>query len=104
MPEAWLTAFQLLNKVLKVEENSGKTALIYAAASGVGSSLIQLCKIFGIKTIAVSSNEEKLQYCKELGADHTINYKEGDVSEKVLDLIPNGVDYILDPVFAENFD
>jgi NADPH:quinone reductase-like Zn-dependent oxidoreductase len=40
MPEAWLTAFQLLNKVLKVEENSGKTALIYAAASGVGSSLI----------------------------------------------------------------
>jgi NADPH:quinone reductase-like Zn-dependent oxidoreductase len=40
IPEVWLTAYQLLKFVLQVEENAEKTALIYAAAAGVGSSLI----------------------------------------------------------------
>lgn len=56
IPEVWLTAYQLLKMILEVEENAGKTALVYAAAAGVGSSLIQLCKLFGIKTIAVASS------------------------------------------------
>lgn len=55
IPEVWLTAFQLLTFVLQVEENKEKTALIYAAASGVGTSLIQLCRLMGIKSIAVAS-------------------------------------------------
>ena len=57
IPEVWLTAFQLLKFVLQVEENQNKTALIYAAASGVGTSLIQLCKMMGIKSIAVASTK-----------------------------------------------
>lgn len=54
IPEVWMTAFQLLNLVAKVEH--GETALILAAASGVGTSLIQLCKRQGIKSIAVASS------------------------------------------------
>ena len=63
IPEAWLTAYQLLNNFLEVqypEENKGKTALIYAGASGVGTALIQLCKLRGLSTIAVASSEAKL--------------------------------------------
>lgn len=55
IPEVWMTAFQLLKFVAKVDENSGKRVLVWAAASGVGTSLIQLCKIMGLKSIAVAS-------------------------------------------------
>jgi tumor protein p53-inducible protein 3 len=60
IPEVWLTAYQLLTFVLQVEEHASKTAIIYAAAAGVGTSLIQLCKMMGIKTIAVASSSAKL--------------------------------------------
>lgn len=105
IPEVWITAFQLLKSVLQVEENSGKFALIYAAAAGVGTSLLMLCKLFGIKSIAVSSSKDKLDVCTSLGADFTINYREVDTPDKFIAEIMNitggkGVDYILDPIGA----
>ena len=67
--------------------------MIYAAASGVGTSLIQLCKIMGIKSIAVASTDAKLESCKNLGADFTINYKENNTKEmfvkKVMEFTKN---------------
>lgn len=62
IPEVWLTAYQLLHLVAKIQP--GETALILAAASGVGTSLLQLCKIKGIQTIAVASSKEKLEACR----------------------------------------
>jgi len=50
--------------------------LIYAAASGVGTSLIQLCKLFKAHAIASSSSNDKLKVCQSLGAELLINYKE----------------------------
>ena len=82
--------------------------MVYAAASGVGTSLIQLCKLMGIKSIAVASTQDKLDACSNLGADLTINYKELNTAEtfaqKVMEFTGNnGVDYILDPICAQNF-
>ena len=54
---------------------AGETVLIHAAASGVGTAMIQLAKNAGAKAIAVASTDEKLNVCRELGADYTINYK-----------------------------
>jgi len=48
---------------LNVEENVNKIALVWAAASGVGTSILQLCKRMGIQTIAISSSEKKLAVC-----------------------------------------
>ena len=58
IPEVWLTAFKLLKVVGNVK--AGDRVLIHAAASGVGTSLIQLCQKYGAISIAVSSTEEKL--------------------------------------------
>ena len=75
IPEVWCTAYQLLNLIANVQK--GETALIHAAASGVGTTMLQLCRAYGVNTIAVASNQEKLDYCRDvLGASHTINYKE----------------------------
>ena len=49
--------------------------MILAAASGVGTSLIQLCKYLGCESISVSSIYEKLDYCKKLGSFEGISYR-----------------------------
>ena len=60
IPEAWLTAFQLL-RLAQVEK--GQHVVIYAAASGVGTAAIQLCNLLGAHPWAVVSTEEKGQVC-----------------------------------------
>ena len=55
IPEAWTTAYQLLYKIAKVKED--ETVLIHAAASGVGTCLIQLCNMIGASSIAICSNQ-----------------------------------------------
>lgn len=56
--------------------------LVHAAASGVGTALIQLAALNGIKTIAVSSSDEKLEACTKFGASATVNYKRNPDWEK----------------------
>jgi tumor protein p53-inducible protein 3 len=51
--EVWATAYQILHFVSHVQP--GEFVLIHAAASGVGTAMIQLAKAAGAKTIAVSS-------------------------------------------------
>ena len=58
IPEAWATAYQLLFQVAKIQED--ETALVLAGASGVGTSMIQLCKMAGAHSIAISSSHSKL--------------------------------------------
>jgi len=74
IPEVFITAYQLLHFCAKAKE--GDSVLILAAASGVGTSMIQLCKKSNLKAIAVASNDDKLETCKSLGAQAVINYKQ----------------------------
>jgi len=78
--------------------------LVHAAASGVGTAMIQLIKAAGAKSIAVSSSDSKLQICKDLGADYVINYKtHPDFQHQVMQITQNrGADVIADPVGASN--
>ncbi|EGG20915.1 putative quinone oxidoreductase [Cavenderia fasciculata] len=74
IPEAWLTAYQAMYLVGDFQKNH--TVLIHAAASGVGSALIQLAKAGGAAAIiGTAGSDEKTQWCSELGCTHTINYK-----------------------------
>jgi len=54
IPEAWLTAFQLL-RFAKVEQ--GRNIVVYAGASGVGTAAIQICKLMGANVWSVVSTE-----------------------------------------------
>jgi tumor protein p53-inducible protein 3 len=58
IPEVWLTAFQLLFVIGNAK--AGETALVHAAASGVGTAMLQLCRTYDVNTIAVASKDEKL--------------------------------------------
>ena len=60
--------------------------LVQAGASGVGSILLQMCREWGFRSIATASTEAKLELCRELGADETINYATHDFQEEVMRL------------------
>jgi len=98
VPETWLTAFQLLTLVGKVQP--GDTVLIHAAGSGVGIAATQLALGLGAKVVAVAGADSKLENATKLGAFATVNYKTvPEFSTAVLEATDGkGVNLILDPV------
>ncbi|XP_065537828.1 quinone oxidoreductase PIG3 isoform X1 [Lathamus discolor] len=97
IPEAWITAFQLLHFVGKVQE--GERVLIHAGASGVGIAAIQLVRLAKAIPIVTAGTEVKLKATEKAGAAVGFNYRNENFSEKVLAFTQgSGVDIILDPV------
>ncbi|QQZ10420.1 NAD(P)H-quinone oxidoreductase [Heyndrickxia vini] len=100
IPEVFLTAYQTLFWIGKLQKQ--ESVLIHAGASGVGTAAIQLAKkLCDAKVIVTAGSKEKLDFCKELGADVVINYKEQSFEEEVQRATEGlGVDVILDFVGA----
>nr|XP_002710115.1 quinone oxidoreductase PIG3 [Oryctolagus cuniculus] len=95
IPEAWLTAFQLLHLVGNVQ--AGDTVLIHAGSSGVGTAAIQLAWMAGAIPLVTAGSQQKLQMAEKLGAAAGFNYKEEDFSEAALKFTQGaGVNLILD--------
>lgn len=91
IPLVGLTAYQSLFQYGNLQE--GDTLLILGGSGGVGTMAIQLANTIGAKVIGVAS-EQNQDYMDELGADETIDYRAGNVGEAVLEVAPNGIDFI----------
>lgn len=77
----------------------GESLVVLGAAGGVGVTAIQLGKAMGARVIACASTAEKLEFCREVGADEQINYTEEDLKERIKALTGGkGADVIYDPV------
>jgi len=81
IPIIFLTAYHLLRSMRRLQP--GDTVLVQAAASGVGTVLVQLCKQWGFRGIATASTDAKLELARQLGADETINYASQDFEAAV---------------------
>jgi len=91
---AWESLFdRLLIPLDSPEKNKGKSLLIIGGAGGVGSIAIQLAKLAGLTVIATASRVESAEWCKDLGADHTVNHRES-MPEQLQQLGFDTVDYI----------
>ena len=78
---------------------AGETLLVLGAAGGVGLAAVELGKAMGAKVIAAASSAEKLQVCREHGADEGIDYSKEDLKDRIKALTGgNGADVIYDPV------
>jgi NADPH2:quinone reductase len=84
----------------------GTTALVHAAAGGVGQLLVQMVKALGGVVIATAGSDEKCATAADLGADHTINYRtEPDLAAAVRAATGGvGVDVAYDGVGKDTFD
>lgn len=83
----------------------GDTALIHAAAGGVGQLLVQAAKRLGATVIGTTSTEEKAQRVREAGADQVILYTQTDFEAETKRLTNGrGVDVVYDSVGQTTFD
>lgn len=94
------TSYYALKQRAQLQE--GETLLVLGAAGGVGLAAVELGKAMGAKVIAAASTQEKLDVCKQHGADELINYTSEDLKARMKE--QGGCDVIYDPVgdkFAE---
>jgi putative PIG3 family NAD(P)H quinone oxidoreductase len=94
-PETACTVYA--NVFLLAGLKAGETLLVHGGGSGIGTMAIQLGKAFGARVACTAGSEQKLARCRELGADITVNYRDTDFAETLLDATGGaGADVILD--------
>ena len=98
-----MTAEFLLRRCFPVQP--GQTILVHAAAGGVGSILVQWAKALGAVVIGTVGSADKAARAHELGAYHTILYRDQDVSAEVRRITDGvGVPVVYDSVGAATFE
>lgn len=98
----FVTAHYMVSRSANVQV--GERILVHAAAGGVGTALIQLCKLKGAHVIAKVSSKEKAKLVLELGADEVVNYKESAYEKQVLThLGSERLDVSFNPVAGSTF-
>jgi NADPH2:quinone reductase len=86
------------------ELKAGETLLVLGASGGIGMSAIDIGKAVGAVVIACASTDTKLEFCRNAGADHCINYGQGtaedlkSMRDQIKKIDPTGIDVVYDPV------
>lgn len=84
---------------------AGDWVLVHAGAGGVGSAAIQLAKAAGASVVATAGGARKAEVCRQLGADHAIDYTSEDFVAVVKEVTGgHGADIVYDPVGGDVFD
>jgi putative PIG3 family NAD(P)H quinone oxidoreductase len=99
LPEAACTVWSNLCGVADLRR--GETLLVHGGASGIGTMAIQLGVALGARVLVTAGSAAKLARCRELGADVTISYRDGDFAAGVAEATAGrGADVILDNMGA----
>lgn len=103
MGQVAVTAYAGVMRVAPPVE--GETYVVSAAASGVGSLVVQLARLEGARVVGVAGSPEKCAWVtEELGADACIDYKREDVDARLKALCPKGVNVFFDNVGGSLLD
>jgi len=97
LPENYFTVWN--NVFDRVHLRAGESILIHGGTSGIGLTAIQLAKSFGATTFTTVGSADKAAFCRDIGADHVINYREQDFAAEIATLTSKrGVNVVLDMV------
>lgn len=97
LPEAYLTVWGALDRSLAIE--SGQTLLVRGATSSVGLAALTYAKARGLTVMATTRSVDNISRLQSLGADHVV-IDSGDIADQVREIIPSGVDAVLEVVGA----
>jgi NADPH:quinone reductase-like Zn-dependent oxidoreductase len=97
LPEALLTVYLNLFKLGGLQK--GQSVLVHGGSSGVGSFAISLLKANGNRVFATASSEEKIRFCRNLGADFVFSYQD-NYANSIIEM--GGVDLVLDMFGGEH--
>ncbi|ANN21249.1 NAD(P)H-quinone oxidoreductase [Amycolatopsis orientalis] len=101
LPEVACTVWA--NVVMHARLSEGEVLLVHGGAGGIGTHAIQVAKALGATVAVTAGSEERLESCRQLGADIAINYKEQDFVE-VLRAETGGANVVLDNMGAKYLD
>ena len=97
LPETYFTVWT--NVFQRGGLKKGESFMVHGGTSGIGTTAIQLAKAFGATVLATAGSDDKCAACRELGADHAINYRTEDfVAAAKAATGGRGVNLILDMV------
>ncbi|MBF9328787.1 NAD(P)H-quinone oxidoreductase [Mycobacteroides chelonae] len=103
LPEVACTVWS--NLVMTARMAAGQSILIHGGSSGIGTHAIQVAKALGVRVAITAGTPDKLDACRDLGADLTINYRATDFVQAVHNFTDGaGVDLILDIMGAKYLD
>lgn len=95
LPEATCTVYSNVFQVGRL--TAGETLLVHGGASGIGTIAIQLAKADGARVMCTAGAGKKLEFCRSLGADVAISYRNEDFVTVARDATGgHGADVILD--------
>ena len=94
LPETYFTVFS--NVFQRGGLQAGERFLVHGGSSGIGTTAIQLGKLFGARVFTTAGSDEKCAACVELGAERAINYRNEDFVAVMKEI--GGADLILDMV------
>jgi NADPH2:quinone reductase len=98
-----MTAHYLTHSTYPLKK--GETALIHAAAGGMGLLLVQMARNIGVRVIGTAGSEEKASLAREAGADEVILYNQQDFEAETKRLTDGkGVDVVYDGVGQSTFE
>ena len=100
LPEVACTVWS--NLVLTAHLSKGQLLLMHGGASGIGTHAIQVARALGARVAVTAGSAAKLEVCRELGAEITINYRDEDFVARLRD--ENGADVIFDIMGASYLD
>lgn len=100
LPEVACTVWS--NLVMTAHLSEGQLLLMHGGASGIGSHAIQIARALGARVAVTAGSTEKLDFCRQLGADITINYHDEDFVARLQE--SGGADVIFDIMGAAYLD
>ncbi len=102
LPAQYITAYHAFTETARMRP--GEWVLVHAVAGGVGTAAVQLARHLGYELIGTASTDEKLEYARDQGARHLINYAREDFVPRVHEITGGrGVDVVLDANGGESF-
>ncbi|MEP6630241.1 MAG: NAD(P)H-quinone oxidoreductase [Lapillicoccus sp.] len=100
LPEVACTVWS--NVFMTANLQPGEVLLVHGGSSGIGTMAIQLAREVGARVAVTAGSAEKLEVCRELGADILVNYREQDFEQVVREATDgHGADVILDTIGAK---
>ncbi len=101
LPEVACTVWS--NLVMTAHLSPGQLLLIQGGASGIGTHAIQVARALGARVAVTAGSADKLEFCRALGAEITINYRDEDFVARLREKT-DGADVILDIMGAAYLD
>ena len=97
LPENYFTVYSML--FMRAQLKPLESLLVHGGSSGIGTTAIQMARLFGIEVYTTAGSDEKCQYCRQQGAKLAINYRQNDWAQELMQHTNGvGVDVILDMV------